>query len=176
MQSVLDKVWTHLLPAMRPRELPADPHAYDALRDKLAGLSLPLPNGRPSSPRAEQQSEKTYTLDDNALKLECVAIAFGDDRGTLVVRDARGEHPAQFGYGTWLTGISDVHGGRDQPVAACGAWSADDTFEIRACFTEGEFCPVLRFHYASGDLRLEVEPNVAWGPTTVTTITGRLAG
>ena len=51
MQAVLDKVWQHLLPAMQPAALPADPHAYGELRAKLAALSLPLPQGQPSSPQ-----------------------------------------------------------------------------------------------------------------------------
>jgi hypothetical protein len=42
----------HLLPAMRPNALPADAQAYGALCDKLAALSLPPPEGQPSSPAA----------------------------------------------------------------------------------------------------------------------------
>ncbi len=50
MQVVLDKVWEHLLPAMQPEALPANPQAYNELCDKLAVLSLPLANGQASSP------------------------------------------------------------------------------------------------------------------------------
>ena len=39
----------------------------------------------------------------------------------------------------------------------------------------GQFV-VFRFHYTSDELQMEIEPNVAWGPATVTTITGRVAG
>ncbi len=175
MQGVLNKVWEHLLPAMQPDALPADSHAYGELCDKLAALSLPLPKGQSSSPGAEQRSGKTYKLDHNDLKLESVTIMFGDDRATLVVNDERGEHPIQIGYGTWLTGTTDVRGRDSEPGAACGAWTADDTYEVRVCYYESESCPVYRFHYTSGELQLEVEPNVSWGPPTVTTITGRVA-
>jgi hypothetical protein len=68
MQTVLDKVWQHLLPAMQPNALPADPLGFEALREKLADLSLPLPEGRPSSPRMSQWSGKTYKLAANALR------------------------------------------------------------------------------------------------------------
>ncbi|GHO60284.1 serine hydrolase domain-containing protein [Ktedonobacter robiniae] len=176
MQSVLDKVWEHLLPAMQPEALPADPQAYGGLYDKLAILSLPLPKGQPSSPKAEQWWGKTYKLESNDLKLESVAIKFGDERGTLIVRDERGEHSMQVGYATWLKGTTDMRGHGDEPVAACGAWTAEDTYEVRICYYEGVFCPVFRFHYTSGELQLEVEPNASWGPTTVTTITGRVVG
>jgi hypothetical protein len=92
------------------------------------------------------------------------------------VRDERGEHPMQVGYATWLKGTTDVRGYGDEPVAACGAWTAEDTYEVSVCYYEGVFCPVFRFHYTSGELRLEVEPNVSWDSTTVTTITGCVAG
>jgi CubicO group peptidase (beta-lactamase class C family) len=178
MQAVLDKVWEHLLPAMHPDALPADPQAYNELRDKLAMLSLPLPNGGESSPRAEQWSGKTCKLDDNHLKFESVAIQFGENHSTLVIRDERGEHLLQVGYSTWLRGTTDARGRGDELIAACGAWTAEDTYEVRVCYYEDAYCPVFRFHYTSGELQLEVEPNATWDwePTGVTKIAGRVTG
>jgi CubicO group peptidase (beta-lactamase class C family) len=175
MQVVLDKVWKHLLPAMQPRALPADLQAHDELCEELAVLSLPLPNGRPSSPRAKQWSGKTYRLESNDLKLESVAIKFGDKRSRLVVCVEGREHAVQVGYATWLKGTTDVRGHDNEPIAACGAWTAENAYEVRLCFYEGEYCPVFRFHYKRGQLQLEVEPNVSWEPIKVTTINGRVA-
>lgn len=176
MQAVLDKVWEHLLPAMQPEALPADPQAYGELSDQLAALSLPLPEGQPWSPRAEQWWGKTYQLERNDLKLKSVAIEPGGERSTLIVRDERGEHTIQVGYATWLQGTTGLGGQGDQPVAACGAWTAEDTYEVRVCYYEGELCPIFRFHYTSGGLQLEVEPNVSWEEPTVTAVSGRAAG
>jgi CubicO group peptidase (beta-lactamase class C family) len=176
MQAVLDNVWEHLLPAMQPESLPADPHAHDELCAKLGLLSLPLPEGQPSSSRAEQRSEKTYQLESNDLELESVAIKFGAECSTVTVRDASGEHSMQIGRRTWLKGTTDARGHGDEPIAAGGAWTAEDTYEARVCYYEAVFCPVFRFQYTSGELRLEVEPNVSWGPTTPMTITGRVSG
>jgi hypothetical protein len=175
MQAVLDNVWEHLLPAMRPEALPANPQAYRECCDKLAVLSLPLPKGLPSSPRAEQWSGKTYKFESNDLKLESVAVKFGYDRSTLIVRDEDGEHLMEVGYAKWLQGTTDVRGRGNEPVAACGAWTAEDTYEVRVCYSATEFCPVFCFRYTSGELQLEVEPNVSWDQPTLTTITGRLA-
>jgi CubicO group peptidase (beta-lactamase class C family) len=167
MQAVLDKVWAHLLPAMQPEALPADPPAYGALCDKLGDLSLPLPEGQRSSPMAEQWSGKPVRLERNELQLESVTIEFSDEGSTLVVRDGGSERVIQVGHGTWLKGADG-----DEAIAACGAWTAEDTYEVRICYTEDVFCPVFRFHYNSGELHLEAEPNVSWGPTTVRTIAG----
>jgi hypothetical protein len=46
---------------------------------------------------------------------------------------------------------------------------------MRVCYYEAVFCPVFSFRYTSAELQLEVEPNVSWDQTTVTTITGRVA-
>ena len=175
MQVVLEKVWDRLLPAMQPEALPADTQAYHALRDRLAGLSLPLPKGQPSSPRAEKAWGRTYKMERNELQIESVAIEFGDAGSTLVVRDEGSEHAIQVGYDTWLKGTASVRGYEDEPIAACGAWTTEDTYEVRICYHESVFCPVIRFRYSSGELQLEVEPNVSWGPATVRTISGSVA-
>ncbi len=174
MQSVLDQVWKHLLPAMQPKALPAEPQAYRALRDKLAILTLPVPKGQPSSPGAERWSGKTYELETNDLNIESVTIKFGQEGSTLIVRDERGEHPIQVGYATWLKGTTDVRGNGDEHVAACGAWMTDDTYEMRICYYERVFCPVFRFRYTSGKLQMGAEPNVSWDSRATTTITGHM--
>ena len=178
MQVVLDVVWEHLLPAMQPRALPANSQAYNELRDKLAILSLPLPNGGASSPSAEQWSGKTYKLESNHLKFESAAIQFGDRSNTLILCDEHGEHLIQISTSTWLKGITGVRGRGDEPIAACGAWTAEDTYEVRVCCYEDAYCPIFRFHYTSGELQLEVEPNATWDwePAGVTKIAGRRIG
>ena len=160
---------------MQQEALPADSQAYKELCDKLAVLSLPLANGRAPLPGAEQWSEKTYKLDDNHLKFESVALQFGEDHSTLIIRDQRGEHLLHLGYSTWLRGTADVRGRGDESIGACGAWTAEDTYEVRVCCNEDAYCPVLRFQYTGDELRLEVEPNAFWDwePTGVTKITGR---
>jgi hypothetical protein len=173
MQAVLDKVWEHLLPAMQPEVLPANAQAYGELRDKLAHLSLPLAEGQPSSHKAEQWSGKTYRLESNDLGLDSIAIAFGDEHSALTVRDKEGERSIQTGYATWLKGTIDGDG-HDEPTAACGAWTAENTYEVRICYYERVFCPVFRFHYTGEELQLEVEPNASWGPATVKTIAGHV--
>jgi hypothetical protein len=174
MQAVLNKVWEHLLPAMQPDTLPADEQACGALRDKLASLSLPLPQGKALSPRAEEWSGKTYTLESNELTLESIATRFDPQCSTLTIRDERGEHTLRAGYGTWRTDTTALRGPDEEPVAASGAWTADGTYEVRACYHEGVFCSILRCRYADGELQLDIEPNVAWGPAKATTIKGRM--
>jgi hypothetical protein len=120
-------------------------------------------------------SGKTYKLESNDLKLESVAVKFGYDHSTLIVRDECGEHLMQVGYTKWLKGTTNMRGHGNEPIAACGAWTAENTYEVRVCYYEAVFCPVFCFRYTSGELQPEAEPNVSWDQTTVTTITGRVA-
>jgi len=178
MQIVLDKVWEHLLPAMQPQALPAEAQAYNELCDKLATLSLPLANGGASSPNVEQWSGKTYKLENNHLKLDSVVIQFSEKRNTLILRNERGDYQIQIGYSTWLKGTTAVRGRGEEPIAACGVWTAEDTYEVRICCTEDAYCPVFRFHYMNGELQMEVDPNATWDwePAGVTKITGYRTG
>ncbi len=173
MQVVLNKVWEHLLPAMQAEALPVDSHAYNELCDKLAALSLPMADGAASLPNAEQWSGKNYELESNHLMYESVALQFGES-STLVLRDARGEHLVQVGHSTWRMGTADIRGRGDESIAACGAWTTEDTYEVRLCCTEDAYCPVFRFHYQGGELQLEIEPNATWDwePAGVTKIVG----
>ncbi len=176
MQVVLNKVWEHLLPAMQPEALPVNPQAYNELCDKLAVLSLPLANGEASSPNAEQWSGRSYKLEANHLNLESIRLQFSDNGSTLILRDARGEHPIQIGYSTWLNGISNARRRGDEPIATSGAWTAEDTYEVRICCTGDAYCPIYRFHYTGDELQLEIEPNAIWDwePAGITKISGHV--
>jgi CubicO group peptidase (beta-lactamase class C family) len=171
MQTILDKVWQHLLPAMQPKALPADPQSDAALQEKLTSLSLPLPPGQASSPSANQWSGQTYPLAANFLKLDAVTIEFGDRDCTLTLRDERGDHKIQIGHGAWLNGTTDYRGQVNEPVSAAGAWTKENCFEIRVCYSHSFFCPVFRFLFGNADLQIEVEPNVSWNPSAPIHIT-----
>lgn len=173
MQAVLDKVWAHLLPAMSPQALPPDPQAHGALCEKLASLALPVAAGQPSSPRAQEWAGKTYVLERNDLGLQRVAVEPGGEGITLIVGDERGEHRVAVGYAAWRQGRSDLRGVGDEPVAAAGAWTAEDMYTVHICCNESESCPVLRLQFAGGELQLEVEPNVSWEEPKPLRIGGR---
>jgi CubicO group peptidase (beta-lactamase class C family) len=176
MQAVLDKVWMHLLPAMRAEALPADPQAHEALAAKLASLALPLPVGEAAAPPAQAWAGKTYALDRNDLGLQRVGLAAEAEGTTLTIVDPQGEHRVLLGDGVWRQGTANLRGLGEEPVAAAGAWIAEDRYEARICLYESELCLVLRLHFTGGALRLEVEPNVSWGEPKVTEIAGEQLG
>jgi hypothetical protein len=78
------------------------------------------------------------------------------------------------GFSEWIKSISDIRGRGDEPIAASGAWTAEDTYEVRLCCYGDAYCPVFRFRYQGGELQLDTEPNATWDwePAGVTKIIG----
>jgi CubicO group peptidase (beta-lactamase class C family) len=66
MQVELNLVWDYLLPAMKDHPLPADEPSQDRLRQKLAALALPWPEGKADSPLAAKISGKTFKTESNS--------------------------------------------------------------------------------------------------------------
>ena len=185
MQRVLDLVWTHLLPVFGEAALPEDAAAQDALVRKLEALSLPVVEGAPSSGRGGTISGSSYAIEPNHFHIERVRFSFDGNSPTVTFMDATGEQPVTAGYGVWRKGMSDGRvlgrerawsgGLNSERMAASGAWTEEDTFELRVCYTEGEVCPIVRFRFRDGALAIQVDPNVSWDEPTVTTLIGHPA-
>jgi len=183
MQRVLDHVWKHLLPAFGDAALPHDSDAQAALATKLASLSLPSAQGATTSSLIETISGRAYALEANSLGIERIVCEFDSfDATTITITDTSGDHRVVSGLGEWLAGesegriLSPMNPGSGgvglERTSASGAWTSDDTFELRVCYTGGEVCPILRFRFADAALSVEIDPNVSWNEPTVTTLAG----
>jgi CubicO group peptidase (beta-lactamase class C family) len=173
LQAVLNLVWEHLLPAMRAEgPLQADASAQDRLAKKLASLSLPPQPGRPTSPVARQVSGQLYDLPKNGEGLEAIGLETGAVT-TLVVRSNGGEHRVPVGHGEWIRGGTMPVEGVERKMAATGAWTADDTYTVKACGYETPFCATLRLWFTGRALVLDQEMNVGSSPAKRPQLVGR---
>jgi CubicO group peptidase (beta-lactamase class C family) len=182
MQAVLNLVWQHLLPAMSPTPLPADPALRERLAQKLASLSLPPQSGRPTSPIAREVSGRRFELPKNDDGIEAIGLETGP-RTTLLVRRGGVEGRVPCGSGEWRRGgtlpsqvrvsTGALTGGAEQPVAATGAWTADDTYTARVCQYETPFCSTLKLWFTGRALVLDQEMNVGFGETKRAQLVGR---
>jgi CubicO group peptidase (beta-lactamase class C family) len=167
MQSVLNLVWEHLLPAMKPNPLAADDDARKALEHRLASLSLRAQEGLSSNEKAGSVSRKKYVFSANERKLEAITL---DDDGkgdeaTIVVRFGGIDRRITVGRGGWRKGRLAFGTLPEQPEAASGAWTADDTFTAKICFYETPFIYTIRLKFSGDKLLFDSESNVAFGPT-----------
>ena len=132
---ILNLVWDKLLPAMQTPPLPANTESDQKLERTLAGLTLHQPQGSATAAVAAQASGRTYLFPTNAQNIDAVTFNFEGQDATLVVRSLGREHRINCGSGVWEKGRTAFVAGADwrivepveQPVAASGAWTADDT-------------------------------------------------
>lgn len=182
LQGVLSLIWRHLLPAFSETPSAQDDAAQTTLAQRLADLSLQTPVGEAASPMAAQFSGRTYAFPsedagEGGLTVESGRWDFDGDGCRLTLRTPTGEHHIQAdSNGHWRRGTTTL--GRDaarplpapgppaeRPVAASGAWTATDTYVLKAYFYETPFSLTVTARFAEDRISLHLQQNVAFGPT-----------
>ncbi len=173
MQAVLNVVWDKLLPALKEGTLPPDDQARRKLEDRLKGLSI-RPQQGTASP--SKMIGKTFAFPANDRKLESITLeADGDkDTTTIVVRSGGVDRRIVCGSGSWKRGRIALGPLPEQPAAASGAWTGDDTYTAKVCFYETPFQATLRLKFAGDELRFESQSNVGFGATKQPALVGKL--
>jgi CubicO group peptidase (beta-lactamase class C family) len=161
MQSVLDLLWEHMLPAFGATPLPENPAGQAALAERLAGLRLPTPAGAASSPLAEQVAGRRFAVGPNEDRIESVELDFGVDGDVLVLRDDRGEQRLGLGRGAWTRGTLAL-GGPPAPVAASGAWADERTYAVQMWWPETPWRVSWSCRFDGDRVRIEREVNVSF--------------
>ena len=172
MQAVLNLVYEHLLPGVKPAALAADGAAEGRLARKMASLSLAPQPGRPTSSVAREVSGVMYELPANDDGLEAIGLDTGAEPA-LIVRGGGKDRRLPLASGAWKRGGTFLASGAEQPAAATGAWTADDTFTAKVCLYETPFCRTLALWFTGRALVLDQEMNVAFGATKRPQLVGR---
>jgi len=183
MQSVMELVWTKLLPAMSAGTLPEDIATQRALRAKLAALTVRMPSGRPVTARAARVSRRWYDLPENDRGIRAIALDFTPASPAILVRTAAGESRTAIGMGSWVRSRTGFTNGIDRllsvpadpEVAASGAWTADSVFTLKLVAPQTPFYSTLTFRFTGDRLFLDSEHNVAFGPTKLPQLEGKAA-
>jgi len=178
MQAVMNLVWDKLLPAMKPSSLTADDAARQKLEATLKSLTLRPQEGSGSPAKA---SGRRYLFPANDRKLEAVSLEGDGANGpvTLVARLNGVEQRIVCGCGSWQKGRlawGQLAWGQlpEQPVAASGAWTANDTFTAKLCLYETPYIVTVRLKFSGQELQWNAESNVSFGPTKDPQLTGRV--
>ncbi|HEX5221289.1 MAG TPA: serine hydrolase [Verrucomicrobiae bacterium] len=175
MQGVMNLVWDKLLPAMQPKRLRANKESHQKLNQTLATLTLKPQQGNGTPTAAAKWSGKTFTFPTNNQKLEAIALAFGNANTpvTLVTRCNGVEQRTACGNGTWIKSRMTYADLAEQPVAASGAWTANDTYTAQLSFYETPFCLTVSLKFADNQLLYDCEYNVSFGPTKQPQLAGK---
>ncbi|MDC0769810.1 serine hydrolase domain-containing protein [Streptomyces sp. HD] len=135
MQTLLNMVWEHLLPAFRAAPVTGGEEADAALAERLAGLALQPAVGKPAPPeRAEAWSAAAFTPDGGVCghlpKLTAIDLAPGADGWTLTLTEDGHPLPVRFGEAGWTVTEEPV------PTAVSGGWTGTDTLAVDVAFLE----------------------------------------
>ena len=71
------------------------------------------------------------------------------------------------------TGLVNLRNESGEPVAASGAWTNLDTYELWLAYVNGVYGQVWTFAFSEDGLTLTIEANVAWADATPTVIKGQ---
>src|SRR5207248_2943419 len=162
-------VWDHLLPAMKPSALAVDDSARKLLEQRLKGLSLRPQEGTGSPAKV---SGKKYVFPANEQRLEAITLE-NDNAMTLVARFNGVEQRIVLGRGTWHKGQAAWGRLPEQPVAASGAWTQDNTCTAKLCFYETPFTLTVSLAFSGDELRYNAQANVGFGPTKQPQLVGK---
>jgi CubicO group peptidase (beta-lactamase class C family) len=171
MQAVLNLVWDKLLPGLKRGELPTDEVAAADLERTLKSLALkhPVEAGKPGNAVG-----RTYAFPANDRKLETIALGSDKDGAVTLVAHVDGkERRFACGRGAWVKGKGAWGSLPEQPVAAIGAWTADDVFTAKLCFYEAPFIATVRLKFTGDEVRVTSEMNVGFGPTNEAPLVGK---
>ncbi len=180
MQGVLNIVWDKLLPAMKANAMPSDAATRRKLEDRLAKLTVRLPEGAPTSPLVSKIAARRFVFPANEEKLESLSLEVSSAGAnmTLVTRTAGKESRLALGAGNWKTGTIDYATSvgattSSEPVAASAAWAGDDTLVVKLCLYESPFHLTLRLRFAGDTVTRDAEANVGFGGPKPLQLIGR---
>jgi len=174
MQAVLNLVWEKLLPGLAAAP-PPDKAAHEKLAQALKNLSLRTPEG-PTSPSTTlgKVFGQRYLFPANARGLESLALESKQPGSTTIIARFNGvETRIECGHGAWKKGQGDWGSQRLQPVAASGAWTADDSFTAKLALYETPFVYTVSLKFSEGEMRYINESNVGLGPARDPELVGR---
>ena len=161
MASVMNLVWDRLVPALEPSALPADVAGQRALSAKLTSLTLRPPQGQPFSRVARTVAGKRFVFAENAHKIESIALESfrPDGEATFTLRMANADQRVTAAPGAWRKATFTLEGKPD-PVAASGAWTADDTYTFVVARYRTPFVTTCALTFGDDRLAMNCEQNV----------------
>lgn len=145
MQDALNMVWKYILPAMHDEELPENMEAAVRLKERLESLALPLPSKEPNPPLSELLSGKTFSMEENGLKLKSLAFGFTEEACNLTVVTSDQDYTVPFGSGEWIETKTGLGGPgilrrpgaiTSNKVAGSYEWSGDSTLLMTLRYIE----------------------------------------
>ena len=90
-----------------------------------------------------------------------------------MLRTGGSDRRIPLGRGQWARSRVALAIFPEQPAAASGGWTGDDTYTARICLTETPFLFKLTLRFSGNEVQLDREANVGFGPTRQPRLVGK---
>jgi len=174
MQSVLNMVWEHLLPAFGKAKLEADPAAHKALCKRCSSLAQKPPTGLSQPAIASQVSGKTFSFEPNAQKIKSMQFDFKGSECILTVKAGRRKYHLTCREGAWLEGVAPGFGYPPVPVVTCGVWKGEEAYQVVMRYIETPATQTMTCHFAGRQVTIDGEMNGSFGPKELPQLVGKM--
>jgi hypothetical protein len=180
MAAVLSLMWDCLLPAMGDAPLGGKGADEEALRKRLARLTLPCTQGETVSPVELKVRERRYVFPDGS-PVHALTLTRSEDDLTLLVEAEGGTHAIRAGRRKWVAATTSLTLGIHAPfpnrgrydIAANAAWTAPDTLTLTVAYVEMPFALIFSLVFDTDSVEMTITQNVTFGtperPVTIGT-------
>ena len=172
MQAIMDLVWDHILPAFKDEALPADEESYNALKEKLSGLSISTVEGENASSLAESVSNQPYVMKSNETGIVSIKFDLTSEDKSITFTSKDESLKIPVGYGSVKQGEMLIPRYGKQVVASSGAWISESNYRVKMCYYETPF--IITFDFIFGDkiLTMNADMNVSMANRRFLELTG----
>lgn len=180
MQSILDNIWHHLLPAMQKKKLKPNDSLVQQLQTQLNSLVLPIPGNSNTSDRLAEISGKTFAIEPNEKNVRSIGFEFNNDVCTMVMTDDTASYSINFSSLRWNEGETLRPGpsliGHAKnalkhlpPFKVAGEynWRDDNKLELVLRYIESPHTEVITCQFEDGGLNVEVKTSFRPGDVKV---------
>ncbi len=155
MQSVLDRVWDILLPAMQQDPLPEATVKQQALRARIACAAFPVLPGPGRECHWHATGFEPNSIGAEALRVESTATSC-----RLILRRNGVEEFLEAGFGRRIDNHTRFGCSRLRRIAASAAWQDDGTLEVLAHLYETPYRLRFLIRCENGTMTLERNANL----------------
>ena len=103
MQAEINLVWQHLLPAMKDAPMSEDPEKTNQLKERLASLSLDIPESAVSD-NPETVQDIVIDIKDNPLNMSGFQLSFEGQVCRMTINERDESYVLSAGNGKWVYG------------------------------------------------------------------------
>jgi CubicO group peptidase (beta-lactamase class C family) len=173
MGAIMNLVWKHLLPAMKPGSLPENSPAFQSLQTKLNALKLSVPDGLVSIKKEKSISGKSYTLQPNSEGISAVQFNLKSKTPSIVFTRGTATYELPIAHGSVKRGSYLPPTGPAEIAASGFAWRGPDTLLVRSYLQETPYYHNYEFVFNGNEVFIQRDANVGFNTATKLVLKGK---